>query len=207
MGTLSPKRRLFLTMAPKSSLLFSDICLVSIKILGPFSLDNKWSSINSFPNSLMPELSPFRWSKTSRNPGTMRFLASAKLLACPEIRLLKWCEKVTKKGGNSNSLASFNLRILFLKLAFNRSCSSGSSSSICSLLKRSSLGLYTMFGAMAITVYWPIVGLSTVFYAKGSPGWHFTDYTSYSILLSLIAFYGLWGFWFLYKKREVLVKS
>jgi hypothetical protein len=76
---------------------------------------------------------------------------------------------------------------------------------IIGLLKRSALGVYTMFGAMAVTVYWPIVGLSTVFYAKGSPGWHFTDYISYSILLSLIAFYGLWGSWFLYRKREELV--
>lgn len=77
---------------------------------------------------------------------------------------------------------------------------------IIGLLKKSAFGLYAMFGALAITVYWPIVGLSTVFYAKGSPGWHFTDYTSYSVLLSLIAFYGLWGSWFLYRKRGVLVK-
>ena len=48
-----------------------------------------------------------------------------------------------------------------------------------------------MFGAMAITIYWPIVGLSTVFFAKGAPGWHFTDYISYSILLSIIAIYGI----------------
>ena len=61
---------------------------------------------------------------------------------------------------------------------------------IIGLLKRSALGLYTMFEAMAITVYWPIVSLSTVFYAKGSPGWYFADYTSYSIFLSLIVYYG-----------------
>ena len=78
---------------------------------------------------------------------------------------------------------------------------------IIGLLKRSALGLYTMFGAMAITVYWPIVALSTVFFAKGAPGWHFTDYTSYSIILSIIALYGTWGFWFLYRSRGVLVKK
>jgi len=77
---------------------------------------------------------------------------------------------------------------------------------IVGLFRRSALGLYAMFGAMAITVYWPIVALSTVFFAKGAPGWHFTDYSSYSILLSLIAAYGLWGFWFLYRNREKLVK-
>jgi hypothetical protein len=78
---------------------------------------------------------------------------------------------------------------------------------IIGLLKRSAFGLFAMFGAMAITVYWPIVGLSTVFFAKGAPGWHFTDYSSYSILLSLIALYGIWGCWFLYKYRGVLVKK
>lgn len=78
---------------------------------------------------------------------------------------------------------------------------------IVGLLKRTTLGLFAMLGAMAVTVYWPIVGLSTVFFAKGAPGWHFTDYTSYSILLSIIALYGIWGFWFLYKKRNVLVKK
>lgn len=78
---------------------------------------------------------------------------------------------------------------------------------IIGLLKRSALGFYAMIGAMAITVYWPIVTLSTVFFAKGAPEWHFTDYRSYSILLSLIALYGIWGFWFLYKNRENLVKN
>ena len=76
---------------------------------------------------------------------------------------------------------------------------------IIGLFKKSALGLYSMFGAMAITVYWPIVCLSTVFFAKGAKGWHFTDYTSYSILLSLIAIYGVWGIWFLYKNRNKLV--
>ena len=77
---------------------------------------------------------------------------------------------------------------------------------IIGLLKRTTLGLFAMLGAMAITVYWPIVGLSTVIFAKGAPGWYFTDYTSYTILLSLIAFYGIWGFWFLYKNRSKLVE-
>ena len=75
------------------------------------------------------------------------------------------------------------------------------------LLKRSALGLFAMLGTMAITVYWPIVSLSTLFFAKGAPGWYFTDYTSYSILLSLIVLYGIWGFWFLYRNRGVLVKK
>ena len=50
---------------------------------------------------------------------------------------------------------------------------------------RSERGLYAMFAAMGITVYWPIVCLSTVFFAKSASAWHFTNYISYSILLSL----------------------
>ena len=73
---------------------------------------------------------------------------------------------------------------------------------IIGMLKRWKFGIYAMFGAMAVTVYWPIVGLSTVVFARGAQGWHFTDYTSYSILLSLIALYGLWGMWYLYKHRS-----
>jgi len=78
---------------------------------------------------------------------------------------------------------------------------------IIGLLKRSAFGLYAMFGAMAVTMYWPVVGLSMVFFAKGAPGWRFSNYTSYSILLSIIGLYGIWGFWFLYKNRDILVKK
>ena len=78
---------------------------------------------------------------------------------------------------------------------------------IIGLLKRTPLGLYAMFGAMAVTVYWLVVSLSTVIFAKGASGWHFTDYTSYSILLSLISLYGIWGFLFLYKNRDNLVQK
>ena len=38
---------------------------------------------------------------------------------------------------------------------------------IIGLLRRSELGLYTLFGAMAITLYWPVVALSTLYFAKG----------------------------------------
>jgi len=78
---------------------------------------------------------------------------------------------------------------------------------IIGLLKRTALGLFAMLGAMAVTVYWPVVSLSTVMFAKGARGWYFTDYRSYSIVLSLIALYGIWGFIFLYKNRKNLVKN
>lgn len=75
---------------------------------------------------------------------------------------------------------------------------------IIGLLKRKTFGLYAMFGAMAITVYWPIVSLSTLYFAAGAPGFHFTDYASYSVILSLITAYGIWGLWYLFNNRDTL---
>ena len=67
------------------------------------------------------------------------------------------------------------------------------------LLKGRPWGTFSMFGALAITAYWPIVNLYAVYAGRGtmhlSPG----KYVSYSILLPLIALYGLWGMWFLYR--------
>lgn len=78
---------------------------------------------------------------------------------------------------------------------------------IIGLLKRSAIGIYTMLGAMGITIYWPVVCLATLFYAKGSTGWGFTDYTSYTILLSVIAIFGTWGLYYLYANRNQLIRS
>ena len=75
---------------------------------------------------------------------------------------------------------------------------------IVGLFRRTDWGGYAMLGALAITVYWPIVALSTLFFARGTSGFTFTDFTSYSVLLSLIAFYGLWGLGYLYKNRNSL---
>lgn len=76
---------------------------------------------------------------------------------------------------------------------------------IIGLIKAKNYGYYAMTGALAITVYWPIVALSTLYFAKGAPGFHFTDYISYSIILPLISFYGIWGLWFLYRQRKNLI--
>jgi len=74
---------------------------------------------------------------------------------------------------------------------------------IVGMLRRSELGSYTMFGALAITAYWPVVSLSTIYFAKGAPGWNFTNYASYTILLSLIALYGIWGIWYVLKNSRL----
>ena len=70
---------------------------------------------------------------------------------------------------------------------------------------RKNWGIFTMLGALAITAYWPMVCLFFLYFAKGLPGFGFSDYTLYTILLSLITIYGVWGMWYLYKNRKELI--
>ena len=65
-------------------------------------------------------------------------------------------------------------------------------------------GIYAMISALGITAYWPITSLFILLFAEGIPGFHFNDYVSYTILLSLITLYGLWGIWYIYKNRRIL---
>jgi hypothetical protein len=71
---------------------------------------------------------------------------------------------------------------------------------------RKEWGILTMAGALGITAYWPMVSLFLLLFAKGSPGFNFTNYTSYAIILILITIYGIWGLVYLIKRREVLVR-
>lgn len=54
-------------------------------------------------------------------------------------------------------------------------------------------GRIWMAAALGITVYWPIVCLAAVVYARGATGWNFTNEAPYWIVLSLIFFWGIWG--------------
>jgi hypothetical protein len=65
-------------------------------------------------------------------------------------------------------------------------------------------GLPAMFGALAITAYWPMVCLFTVFIGKGAINLSPEKYTSFSILLPSISLYGLWGIWYLYKNQNII---
>lgn len=78
---------------------------------------------------------------------------------------------------------------------------------IIGLFKQKLWGVYLMFGAMAITAYWPVVCLTTLFFAKNTPGWGFCDYTTYTIFLSGITTYGIWGMFYLFRNRKVLAES
>jgi hypothetical protein len=72
---------------------------------------------------------------------------------------------------------------------------------IIGLVKRRSWGTFFMFGALAVTVYWPVVHLFAIYAGRSSMHLSSEKYLSYSIILPLIALYGLWGMWFLYKNR------
>ncbi|MBZ0264513.1 hypothetical protein K8I28_07575 [bacterium] len=67
------------------------------------------------------------------------------------------------------------------------------------LLKHKKWGFYTMFGALAITAYWPLVCLFAVLSDRVAITLTPEKYLSYSILLPSITIYGVWGMWFLYR--------
>jgi len=72
---------------------------------------------------------------------------------------------------------------------------------------RKKWGIYAMVGALGITAYWPMVSLFLLLFAKETPGFNFTNFTSYSVLLTAITVYGIWGLCYLYINREILVKE
>ena len=68
-------------------------------------------------------------------------------------------------------------------------------------------GVFVMASALAITAYWPMVSIFFLLYARGIPGFNFTNFVFYAIMLTLITLYGLWGLWYLYKNRKILVNE
>ena len=75
---------------------------------------------------------------------------------------------------------------------------------IAGMIKRRYWGFFCMCGALAITVYWPVVCLTLLYYAKGAPGFTFSAYAEYTVLLSAITAYGIWGLVFIYRNRTAL---
>ena len=76
---------------------------------------------------------------------------------------------------------------------------------IVGLLKRKTWGLFSMVGALAVSIYWPIVHLFAIFIGRDAMNLMPKKYISFSILLPLIILYGSWGIWFLYKNKKKLV--
>lgn len=56
--------------------------------------------------------------------------------------------------------------------------------------------------ALGVTVYWPIVCLSSVVAARGAAGWALPKEHEYWIVLPLIALWGAFGLWYLLKSEN-----
>ena len=74
------------------------------------------------------------------------------------------------------------------------------------LWRRKMWGVFAMFGALAITAYWPMVTLFFLLFAQDIPAFHFSDVCLYSTFLVPFTIYGLWGLWFLYRNRNKLAE-
>ena len=78
---------------------------------------------------------------------------------------------------------------------------------IIGMLKRKRWGYYALFGSLAISVYWPLVHLYAIYVGRDALALLPEKYISFSVILPLIIIYGLWGMWYLYKRRDELVKG
>ena len=107
-------------------------------------------------------------------------------------------DQVTEIGVAFNKGFGFGDTIVYIPLLFI---------GIVGLIKRTRIGIYAMFGAMAITSYWTTVALSALYFAKETPGWGFVDYGSYTPLLTFICLYGLWGMIFLFRNSERILND
>ncbi len=107
-------------------------------------------------------------------------------------------EEITEMGVAFNKGFGVGDTVIYLPLLI---------AGIIGMIKRKQWGLFSMAGALAITIYWPIVCLSTLFFAKGLPDFHFSGYLSYSILLPIISLFGIWGLWFVYQNRIELTQQ
>ena len=56
--------------------------------------------------------------------------------------------------------------------------------------------------ALGITVYWPVVCLSTVFAARSIENWNLPSERDYWIVLPIISMWGLYGLWYLIRDRR-----
>jgi len=78
---------------------------------------------------------------------------------------------------------------------------------IVGLWQKKAWGIFAMSSALGITVYWPIVNIFIIHFAKGSPGFNYPNPTSVVIILVLITIYGIWGLWYLYRNQKYFVKT
>jgi hypothetical protein len=114
------------------------------------------------------------------------------------IGLQEAVEEITEVGVAMNKGFGFGDTVVYMPLFI---------AGIIGLFKRTTWGFYCMAAALGITLYWPVVCMSILVFALGAEGWGFTDYTSYSVLLGIIFFYGAWGMIYLYRNRRTLINK
>jgi len=78
---------------------------------------------------------------------------------------------------------------------------------IIGLLKNKNGGLFSMFGALAITAYWPLVCLYAGLSDRVAITLTSDKYISYSVMLPLIAIYGLWGMGYIINLKKKATHS
>ncbi len=66
-------------------------------------------------------------------------------------------------------------------------------------------GVFAMAAVFGITAYWPLVTIFFLLFARNVPGFNFSAWTTYLIMLVAISIYGLWGLWYVYTRRQRLV--
>jgi hypothetical protein len=72
------------------------------------------------------------------------------------------------------------------------------------LMARKRWSLIIMGAAFGITVYWPVTCMFILLFARGTPGYSFTSFGSYTVVLSIITLYGIWGIWYLIRDLRLL---
>jgi len=56
--------------------------------------------------------------------------------------------------------------------------------------------------AMGITVYWPVVSLAALVDARNASGWNVPSETPYWVVCLMIAAWGVWGLWFIFRESQ-----
>jgi hypothetical protein len=70
------------------------------------------------------------------------------------------------------------------------------------LFKQKLWGTLAMSGALAINIYWPLVHLYAVYVGREAMNLSEEKMITFTILLPLIAIYGVWGIWYIYKNQN-----
>ena len=78
---------------------------------------------------------------------------------------------------------------------------------ILGVLKNRRWGYRCLLASMAISIYWPLVHLYAIYIDRTSFNMSADKYLSFTIVLSLVTIYGVYGLWILSKNRSAITNS